>query len=223
MSALVQIGGADVHEAQIHMPRRGWWWAQAKLDAQTAPSGSVTVVATGGLNLTGTVVPSLSGVFLDSAYVQLVGGAGGLSSIVKPAAFQNALVRDVLSNILGGVGEKASSTIDASILATLLSQWTVPACPASSALDSLAFAAGAETWRVLADGSVWMGNEPWPSQALSATSDVLFQCPNSGNLSIGCATPSLLPGVALAGLGFNVGAVDHYIQPDSIRSIAWRA
>lgn len=223
MSALVQLAGADVLGAQIHMPRRGWWWAQAKLDTQTAPTGKVTIEALGGFTLSGFVVPKQSGVFNDSAYVQVVGGAGGLDSLVRPGAFQNALVRDVMSSILGSVGERSSSTIDAGTLAMLLSQWLLAAQTAATALDNLSYAAGAETWRVLADGSVWMGNESWPSEALPSTSDVLFQYPDDGRYLIGCQTPALMPGVMLEDVGANIGAVDHYITADSIRSVAWQA
>lgn len=223
MSALVTLGGFDVLEARIHMPQRGWWWARAKVDAQSPISGKVTLAAEGGLSIVGTVVPTFSGVFLDSAWVQLVGGAGGLSSIVSPAAFQNALVRDVLGSVLGGVGESASSNIAASLTSTLLQTWTVAAQPAAAAMDQLTNAVGADAWRVVSDGTVWMGSEAWPAQSLPSTSDVLFQFPNEGRFEIGCMTPALLPGVMLSDVGANVGAVDHFIDHSSIRTWAWLA
>jgi hypothetical protein len=205
------------------MPERGWWWARAKLDAKTVPTGKVTLAAAGGLSLVGTVVPALSGVFLDSAFVQLVGGAGGLGTVIAPTAFQNALVRDALNAILSGVGETASSTISPAVTSKLLAQWSIAAQTAAKALDHLATAAGAQVWRVLSDGTVWMGTEAWPAQSLPSTSDVLMQYPNEGRYEIGCQTPALLPGVKLSNVGVNVGAVDHYVEHDRVRSIAWAA
>lgn len=223
MSALVTLGGYDVLEARVHMPQRGWWWARAKVDAQTALTGQVTLAASGGLSLVGTVVPALSGVFLDSAWVQLVGGAGGLGKSISPAAFQNALVRDVLSSVLGGVGETASPSIAPTLTAMLLQSWTLIMQPAARAMDQLANAAGADTWRVMSDGTVWMGSETWPAQSLPSTSDVLFQFPSEGRFEIGCETPALLPGVMLSDVGANIGAVDHFINHSSIRTWAWQA
>lgn len=221
MSALVTLAGADVHRGRIHMPQRGWWWAEIDSDSQTAPTGRVSIAAAGGFTLTGFVVRS--GVYLDTARSHIVGGAGGLTKIISPAAFQNALVRDVLNAVLGGVGESLSSTIPASVLATLLASWTLTASTAARALDSLTFAAGAQTWRVLGDGTIWLGNETWPSQSLPASSDVLDIHPTGPRFEIGCATPALMPGVFLTDVGSNVLAVDHFITPERVRTWAWGA
>lgn len=223
MSALVTCGGLDVLSMEIHMPARAWWWARGKLDGKLSSSGQVTISAAGGLSLTGTVLSPLSGVFLGSALVQIVGGAGGLSKIVQPRAFQNAIVRDALSAILRDAGESISSSIAQQLLSLQLAQWSISAQPAAKAIDLLAAFAGAETWRVLSDGTVWMGAESWPQQSLPPTADILTRFPDEGRFEIGCETPALLPGVFLSDASSNIGAVDHFIEFDQVRTWAWAA
>jgi hypothetical protein len=55
---------------------------------------------------------------------------------------------------------------------------------------------------------------------MAAGSDLLEAFPAEGRYVIGAETPSLLPGVALEGVG-HVAAVDHWITPHEVRSWAW--
>lgn len=221
--ALLTCAGADVIDGAVHMPSRGPWWAKLRLDAATAPTGKVAISASGGLSLSGFV--SIGGVAYDVAHVQVVGGAGGLGTIVAPAAYQNAQLRDPLSAIMSGSGESQSATIDDSILAVQLPYWTIVASTAARALDELCGAAAAAlgkaiTWRILGDGSVWVGSESWPSQSIPVGSDVIDAFPADARYVIGADTPWLLPGIALGGVG-NVVAVDHWINAYEVRSWAW--
>lgn len=222
--ALITCGGADVERGRIHFPRRGAWYARLKLDTATLPSGRVTIAAAGGLAIAGTIVQP-SGVFLDSAHVSIVGGAGGLSAIIAPASYENALIRDPLAAIVQASGETISTTISATITTVLLPAWTHVAERATEALDHLTYSAGQAlgkplVWRVLGDGTIWLGEETWPAAALPAGADIVDQEPGDGRCELGVQTPALLPGVDLAGVG-KVAAVDHWIEPHEVRTWAW--
>lgn len=221
--ALITCAGADVLKGRMFFPLRGAWYADLVLDTTTEPSGLVTIAADGGLSVKGTV--KRSGVFLDSAHVRIVGGAGGLTDIISPAAYENALLRDPLNAVLSAAGESLSSTVDASILNSLLDLWTNVAQRASEAIDRLCFVAGLALgqtigWRVLSDGSIWVGSETWPSQKMPDNSDILMRYPEEKRVELSVQTPSLLPGVALEGVG-NVSAVDHWLDPDETRTDLW--
>lgn len=222
--ALVTCAGTDALRLRVHMPQRRAWWAWVDLDTATAPSGQVTIACDGGISLTGTVKQP-SGVFLDSTRARVVGGAGGLEGMTSPAAYENAQLRDPLNAILGAAGETLSSSVSTSITSVLLSKWTITATYVAHAIDELCYAASAALgqtilWRVLNDGTVWLGAEAWTTQKMPDGADVLEQYPAEGRYVIGATTPFLLPGVNLDGVG-NVAGVDHWVAPDRVRADAW--
>lgn len=222
--ALITCAGADVLRLRAHLPKRRAWWAWLDLDTATTPSGRVTIAAAGGLSLVGTVKKP-SGAFLDSARIRVVGGAGGLDSIMSPAAFENAQLLDPLNAVLGAAGEKLSSTVSPSITGVLLSKWTLMAVSAGISIDALCSAASSQLgqdigWRILEDGAVWLGAETWPAQAMPNGADVLEQDPVAGRFVIGSTTPFLLPGVNLDGVG-NIVGVDHWVTHERVRADAW--
>lgn len=221
--ALGTCGGADILGGTIGAPARGPWFSQLKLDTASAPTGKVTIAFAGGLSITGFVISG--GVAYDVAHVQIVGGAGGLSKTMAAAAYQNAQLRDPLSAIMSGSGEAQSSTIDASILAVQLPYWTIVSTTAARAIDELCGAASSAlgktiTWRVLSDGTVWLGSETYPTQAIPSGSDVLDSFPADSRFIIGAESPWLMPGVSVSGVG-NVVAVDHFFDSHEVRSWAW--
>lgn len=219
--SLVTCAGADVLRGRVHIGLRGAWWAELVLDRTTAPSGAVTLAAVDGLALAGTIADA--GVYLEAAHVRVVGGAGKLGTTVA-RAFRGARLRDALDAILRGAGEAQSSTIAASTLAVSLPAWTVSG-RAAGALDELAAIATRSLgddvhWRVLGDGSVWIGPEAWTAATLPDTADIIEPHPAERRTVIGVETPALLPGVDLADVG-RVVAVDHWIEADNVRTWAW--
>lgn len=221
--ALITCGSADALRSEFHFPARGPWWSRLSLDTTTAPSGQVSIAAADGFSLTGTV--AVGGVFADVAHVTVIGGAGGLGTIVPAAAYRGALLRDPLNAVLRAAGESLSSSVDQSILSTVLPMWAQVAQRASTAIDTLCFAAtqalgSPVTWRVLDDGTVWLGVESWSSATLPDTADVLDAFPSEQRYVIGAATPALLPGVTLDGVG-KVSAVDHFVTATEVRTWAW--
>lgn len=217
--ALITCGGLDVLDGRISLPLHGAWFAHLRLDGSAAPAGRVTIQAAGGLSIVGHV--ATAGVFCDVASVQVVGGAGGLGKTLAPSAYQNAQLRDPLGAILNQAGESLSATVGSSVLGVELTSWTVVASTVGRALDELCGAVGAgTTWRVLADGSIWLGADTWPGASIPKGSDLLDASPEDGRYILGVDTPWLLPGVALETVG-NVLAVDHYITPSEVRTWAW--
>lgn len=225
--ALVQCAGADVLSGEIHIPLRGAWWANLRLDTPTAPArkSSATIAATNGLSLTGVV--SRAGSFNDVAYVHVVGGAGGTGALVGPFAYQSCVLGDPLGSILSAAGESLSSTVSTSITRLSLGTWTATQKHAARLLDELCWAAahqlgGLVNWRTAGDGRLWLGVESWPSQSLAPGADVIWQHPVNPWFEIACDTPSLLPGVNLVDIGkLNISGVDHWIEAASVRTWAW--
>jgi hypothetical protein len=224
VGALVSCGNADVIGGRIHVPFRGAWWADLKLDTLSPPSGQVTIAAVGGLSLTGFVIKS--GLFVDTCYAKLVGGAGGLTKVIAGAAYQNAQLRDPLGVVLSAAGEVQSSAITSQITGVTLQAWTTFSAHAAQLLDQLAAAAAGAlgqnvNWHTMTDGSVWMGVETFPSQSLPQTADIVEQHPAGGRLVIATETPALLPWVTLTDVGATILGVDHWIDHSRIRTWAW--
>lgn len=223
MAALVTCGDSDVVSGRIHMPLRGAWWADLKLDAQTPPSGKVTIAAQGGLSIAGTIVRS--GAYLNSVHVRVYAGSGGAATLVSPASFQSAKASDALNQILAATGDTASSTIASSVLSAQFNFWSIAAETFGRAIDNLCGGIGRAlnqtiNWRVLSDGTVWIGRENWPQQSLPTTTDVLWVSPVGPRYELGALTPLLTPGVNVPELG-NLSGVDHWIEDDRIRTWAW--
>lgn len=220
--ATVLVGEVPALELHVTMPQSGAWTASGKLDTSTAPTGAATITCDGGLTLSGTVLRS--GVFLDSAYVWIVGGAGKLAATVS-GSFTNAQAGDVLDQIAAESGEVLSDTIAAELRSVSLPLYTLGGASASSALDSLAVALAASlgeavVWRVLPNGKIWIGSETWPTATLPATDEIRGRNPDLGRVVIGTPTPSLAPGVNLSDVG-NVRSVEHWVERSRIRTWAW--
>src|SRR6185295_18490020 len=188
MGALVTCAGADLQEGAVYLPARGAWLARLVLDTPKKPTGQVTIAAEKGFTLKGTVIDP-GGVFFHSAHVLVVGGAGGLKKLCTPAAYHGASLSDPLNAVLATGGETLSSTVSASVTGLILQQWTVVSVPVSAALDDLCGAASEAlgkviTWRVLDDGTVWLGEETWPAAKMPAGSDLLEVFPAEGRYVI---------------------------------------
>lgn len=224
MPALITLDGADVQKGRLSLGLHGAGWADLTVASDAPPSGQVRLVVDGGLEWVGTV--RSAGAYLLTTEVRLVGGAGGLGLPVT-GAFQGAELRDVLAEVMRQSGETQSTSCAADVLAVPLERWMLGQCTAARALDELAEAAALHLgtsigWRVLADGTVWMGAESWPPQAMPDDSVISAYHPDEGRAVLGCAAPSLLPGVNLDGVG-RVAGVDHYIDPDRLRTEVWTA
>ncbi len=210
--------------ATIRHQARGPWLAWLKLDGDAAPATHAALADEGGYGLTGTVLRG----GINAALLQweglVVGGAGGLARPVE-GAYRSAQVGDILAAIAAQSGESMSSSSTAALKAVSLPFWTLGRCSAAQALDALSGAAtealGAPvTWRTLADGTIWMGSETWPTATLPESAEVVEQFPADPRYVIASAFCQLLPGVDIEGVG-RVLAVDTYAEPASVREHAW--
>jgi hypothetical protein len=219
--SLVTCASADVLHGEIHLELRDAWLARFVLDTPTTPSGACLIKAEGGLLLNGFIVEG--GVQLDAAHVFVVGGNGGLAKLVK-GAYKDGKLRDPLNAIAKASGETLSSTIADDVLNLSLPAWSLGQQRAGAALDELAAFASVASgsaigWRILSDGTIWIGAESWPGATLPDDAEVVDYFPAERRTVIAPATPALLPGVNLADVG-KVVAVDHWIEPSEVRTWA---
>lgn len=153
----LQVNGIDVLDGIVQMPRVGRWTADLRLDSATVPSGSITLAsADNTLSLKGAV--RRGGEYTEVGHVHLVGGTGGLESEAAPVYFRSVTLQTPLNALLQSLGEALSPTSDATALNTFLPRWTRERGPGGPALARLADAAGVG-WRVLDDGTVWLGQD----------------------------------------------------------------
>jgi hypothetical protein len=157
LSGDLQLNGIDVLDGVLQMPRIGRWTADLRIDSATVPSGSVTLTSSDGtLSLRGAV--RRGGEYTEVGHVYLVGGTGGLEGETAPVYYRSVTLQTPLTALLQSLGETLSPTSDATALNTFLPRWTREKGPGGPALARLADAAGVG-WRVLDDGTVWLGRD----------------------------------------------------------------
>jgi hypothetical protein len=193
---------------QVHLPRTGVWSADMRINEQDDLPDQL-VLDLGEVEMPAAVVQSdLVGGMTEA---RLVGGAGGLGDVARPKHYHRPLVRHVLTDLLRDVGETLASDATQAVLSKSLEAWTTLAMPTGAVLASLCRVAGAAVnWRVLADGTVWMGTETWPDSPVEART-IETDGANAATM-IGTDIPGLWPGTLLGGR--RVDHVRHDLDAD---------
>lgn len=209
--------------ARLTFPRKGIWQADVKLDTDEELAGPARInIDDGKVVLNGTVLRA--GAWVGTGYVRVVGGAGGLSKIATPRHYSGPSVGVVLSDLLRQAGETRSGTSDASVLGRRLDAWTTSAIPIGQVISLLlktAVGTGEATWRVLPDGTVWVGIETWPDSGLVEDVDYQTLAEDPGNITarLGVETPLVFPGMSLGGR--KVSYVDARLDSPATRVDVW--
>lgn len=207
------LNGAPCLTATITLSRRGAWTADIEtVNAPAVAAGDHVTLVLGSQAFVGTVHRAVA--FEGRGHdVRIVGGLGGLSTLLTPAQFYRPTVRNVLDAALAA-GETLSSASDLTALAKPLDFWERSSRTLGQELDAIANVTGLE-WRVLSDGSVWMGTSLWAQSALT-TYEVMDHVADAGKMVIAADNPVVLPGETLEGL--RVSIVVHRITEDETRT-----
>lgn len=159
---IITANGHSLLEGSVlTTPSRGVWTAPLVVDS-TDTVGPVVELANFDRTLVLRGTALREGMHADRRTMLVVGGAGGMQSAVPRKGYQQISVRVVLTDILTAVGETLSASSDAGVLGRMLRHWKRMAGSAERALDALVDHVGA-TWRVLPDGSVYVGPLEYPA------------------------------------------------------------
>ena len=213
---------------RVALPLTGTWVADLAVDPGTSDAtlpdfGAPIAIGLGenGFTLQGTV-RRINTAF-DTVFARVVGGGGGLYKPVGPKAYQGATFGLIVNDLLGSVGESLSTTVSADIRQISLPFWTVPKSPMFEALANLVIVARVTTatdvnWRVLPDGTIFIGVEQWPQTGM-ASFDLMSWQPEQLKTTIYTPDPQITPGqIWQSG---NVSNVEHVVEPAEIRSKVW--
>jgi hypothetical protein len=184
-----------VSSGQIDLPLTGIWMADVKMGDQVAPDVGTYVTAT----LRDTAMPAMvaTSELVDGiVHMRLIGGKGGLGNTSRPKHYHAPLLRHVLADLLRDAGETLSPTSSASVLSLSLEAWTTLRRPTGATLAALCAVAGAN-WRVLPDGTVWIGVETWPESTAQVRS--LARDGAAASNTLGTDGPEVWPGTTLNG------------------------
>lgn len=196
----------------LTMPRTGAWHVGVTVDGEIPLTGAVTLDLV-GVKFLGTVVRGQP--FVGDTKLWIVGGGGGMSRKLDAKNYSSGpSVRTIVKEILGDK-ETLSLESDAGILNSVLPNYHRMEGIASHALTTVLGKLGA-VWRILADGTVWIGKDTYPEVAVPHVleDEDWF----SGILNIAPEAPTLRPGVTF--LGHKIEEVVHYASPDKLRTEA---
>ncbi len=223
MSELTINGSAAILRATVHLPLSGVWSADIEVDTDEDLAGACTLEADGAAWLSGTVIEGAVAHGLWRG--RIVGGAGGLRGTLDPRAYRDATLADVLGDALRESGESLSST--SSTLAVAARLWHRTEGAAARTVAAVAAAAG-YGWRVLADGTVWLGAESWPDSTVTDVT-LIDRDPSQRRWALGGDVLSLHPGTLLqvrddaTDTFVRVGPVRLDIEPAAFTATIWQA
>lgn len=211
---MIKVAGYDVQDAVLTMPIVGAWHIECTVDADTGlETGELANIETGAGVLFGVI--RRGGVAFERAEIQVVGGAGGLSRELPAKGYKNPTAKIIVNDILLESGESLSPTSDEVLLATLFPFWGRTLGSAGAALDALSDALSA-SWRVLDDGTIWIGIDTYPPATLAEDAEIISECRPIAQRSIADETFALRPGTSLDGV--RIAQVVHRVSPFGARS-----
>jgi hypothetical protein len=218
VSALLTVNGASVVRGAIERPRIGAWHGDLVVDAQdvTLFQGAITIAWGDSLTMKGSAFRV--GVHHDTIFLRVIGGAGGLGTILPPKAYQNVTAQIPLLDIAAGAGETISSTVGSDVLGVFLPMWVRLQQGAGMALAALLRTTATPAWRVLSDGTLWAGIETWPEATLEQWDEIEVE-PHQGRVLIGTDTPTVDPGSTFQ--GGRVSFIEHQIDEGEVRHVLW--
>jgi hypothetical protein len=203
MTAFATANGKALVAATLTLPRVGAWHGDLVVDDGSELSGDIHL-SFGGLELSGVAIRS--GVQQGSATTRIVGGAGGLATAMKPKGYANVPLSLPLSDILAAGGETLAINAGSDVTGLQLRHWAITQGTVAQALDILVRLGAVDAvWRVLPDGTVWVGKETWDAQDLQY--EVLLDDPLHDLAILSLETLTLLPGRTF--LGRKVSVVEH--------------
>lgn len=215
----VTINGQGVVRARLLLKRRGNWTCYLdEIAGDSVPSGVVTMSWL-GTNCSGYALRSGTADTSIRAYV--VGGAGNGGRALPAKMYDYQLpVSMVLRDILQDAGEQQSATIAPELLTSTIQRYVRRAGNLGQQLDQLADKLGV-TWRVLLDGTVWLGIDTW--QPATSFPHVLSEdwAPASGCVPLLPETLGVLPGQLYTGptngpaVNAYCGEIVYTIEPDA--------
>lgn len=214
-----RLNGEVVTSLSLRFPLRGVWTADVIVDVDTAPTGAVTIEIAGEETTTLTGFARRPGTSELKTFVRVVGGAGGLWQQIDPLYYTDTTVRTVVEDLLRDAGETLSDTASSDVLDMQIEKWTRKQGVAQTALDMLSRSIGF-TWRVLLDGTVWIGMDSFP-EVDDFEHQVIREYPSDGRMEISAdAFPKdLVPGVTF--LERHVCFVEHSFSADRGKTLVY--
>lgn len=201
---------------RLTLPLRGVWTGDVEVDTHATMKGAKTISIDSALSLAAFIRRGAA--YMGGGSYRLVGGAGGFPSVIQAKSYVGTTVRTVATDILNAVGERLSSASDGDVLGASLAKWTTFTQSAMAAFSSLIDSQPDVSWRVLPDGSVWVGRELWP--AVNAPGDVLEQDVDLDRATLDLVKPNLIPGVAISGRKISV--VEYlFSRETTLRARVW--
>lgn len=216
MTSEATANGAPILRGVITLPLVGAWRAELEVQADDAAAltGDVTI-SVGTQTFRGVSVDV--GDYAGRVKLRIVGGKGGLGKPTAAKYYASIPARVVAADALSEGGEALSTTSDAGILGSVLPFWTRVAGTVAESLEQLVDELDA-TWRVLDDGTVWVGTDMW-TEAKLGRAVVTGESPADARAELALDAHALRPGMAYGGK--RVGEVEIRIAPDVVRTVAW--
>jgi hypothetical protein len=209
---VIGLAGIDAHvdEAALTIPRIGVPQLSASIAGEITVPPRITFEVGSALSWSATV--TRQGVDGGRTFVRAVGGAGAMATVLEAKAYQGVPVRIPLEDLVREAGETLSPTASAAVLGLFLGRWTRCRQSAAFALAGLLASAGrvstqgAPGWRILPDGTLWVGHETWPETKLESYT-VVAEAPHRGSVDILALEPAVFPGETFEGR--RVSVVEH--------------
>lgn len=216
----------DVMSADILFPHIGNWSAHLSFVGSEEKVEGPCVLTVYDQDFTAYAIPEKSGDSEGRFYAMLIGGKGNLSTSISSKMYNYQISASlVISEILSEVGEVLSPTSSPSFLNKLLPSFTRLAGSASIQISRLVDVAGG-VWRVLPDGSVFVGTDSF-STLNNFDYIVEYEDPTRGLVQLSANVSTILPGARFPISSYNslseqkIGCVRYLIEPDRSRTTVW--
>ncbi len=225
MSATIRssAGEESVRAGELSLDVRGNWIAVLELAAaKSAPAGEVEIVVVRELGGPDTFRGFVRRGGLEEgtgvARVVVVGGKGELGARELPPRDHVAGVSSVTAGLVArGIADAAGEVLAPGVEAALdeldLDRWTRARGTGVEAIEHLAHVLDL-SWRVLADGSIWIGAETWPAGDLAV--ERLDEVHDDGAIDARPDGAQLRPGTVIAGR--RVRRVTYRITESALRA-----